>query len=213
MSQKHHKNQSKEDRLKRTINSIPSYVNNFEPTVEEVENFSKLSKPHVDSFGYFLQYGLAQGIKDIEPIEFDLVNPELLRQQETAISYSNVTTVKMWIENVKIGKPIRKHSRPMSNNYHRDKLNNKDILRLLPRECRERKLMYSGPINGTFCYCFIKRRNGIEVVGKTFRTAKHFGDMPIMVRSSGCHLENMSPRELASNCEEVRSMHLFLKTM
>jgi DNA-directed RNA polymerase beta subunit len=198
-----------EERLKRTIHATPSYNNTFEPTIEQVENFCQVSKPHVESFSYFLQYGLAQGIKDIEPIELDLVNPELLRQNQqqdasSTFDYSNVTTIKMWVENVKIGKPIRKHTRTISNKDHKVKLNNKDIVRILPRECRERKLMYAGPIQGTFCYSIIKRRNGVEVNCKTIRTLKQFGDMPIMIRSSGCHLENMSPKDLAYNREEVR---------
>jgi DNA-directed RNA polymerase beta subunit len=203
MKKKHQYDEVYEEQIKRKLNTSPSYINNFEPTVEEVENFCNFSKPHVESFGYFLKYGLAQGIKDIEPVELDLINPQS-QQQQSEINYSNVSTIRMWIENVHIGKPVRKHSRDVSAKDHREKLNNKDIIRLLPRECRERKLMYAGPITGTFCYCITKRRNGTEVVGKTMKTMKQFGEMPIMVRSSGCHLEHMSPKELASNREEVR---------
>ena len=103
----------------------------------------------------------------------------------------------MWVENVQVGRPVKTdHSFSRNGN------------RLTPRECRELGLMYSGPMNGDLCYQINHRtldgKGGMtEVPGKVVRVAKKFGDMPIMVMSKACHLNEKKPSELVAMKEEV----------
>lgn len=170
---------------------VPSFRGGHLPAEEDVERLRTLSHPHVDSFNYFLDEGLDRGIKDIEPAELCVVDPQKLRDEPSSIDWNETTSIKFWVENVKISKPVKPSTSGRSN-------------LLLPRECRERWLMYSGPMTGTFCYTIIQRRNGVEIPTKPIRIQKNFGAMPIMIGTRGCHLEGMTPKELVKLKEEVR---------
>jgi len=152
-----------------------------------------VSAPHVESFNYFLQVGLERAVFDIEPAELAIVDREKLRKEpETVVHWTETKSVEFWVENATIGKPTKPASSGRSTV-------------LLPRECRERGLVYSAPLTATFCYKIVQRRNGVEFPGPTYRLhSKRFGDMPVMVMSTGCHLEGMSPKKLVQLKEEVR---------
>jgi DNA-directed RNA polymerase I subunit RPA2 len=175
------------NKLKETC---PSFPRGHLPSEEHVERLRSLSLPHVDSFNYFLEVGLPRGIKDIEPVELDLIDIQKLRKEGSGIvDWNEVSTVKFWMEDVKIAKAV-KSAAGRSN-------------KLLPRECRERKIVYAGQIFGKFCYRIVQRRNGVEIEGPPVKIAKTFGNMPIMVLSKACHLEGLSPQELVKLREEV----------
>ena len=144
--------------------------------------------PHVDSFNYFLEEGLTRGIKDIEPAELDIIDVNKLKEGGN-VELSEVSTLKFWMEDVKVARPT-KSGAGRSN-------------KLLPRECRERKIIYAGQIFGKFCYRVIQRRNGVEIAGPPTKIAKTFGNMPIMVMSSACHLDGLMPKGLVKLREEV----------
>jgi DNA-directed RNA polymerase I subunit RPA2 len=170
--------------------TCPSFPRGHLPSEEHVERLRSLSLPHVDSFNYFLEVGLPRGIKDIEPVELDLIDIQKLRKEGSGIvDWNEVSTVKFWMEDVKIAKAV-KSAAGRSN-------------KLLPRECRERKIVYAGQIFGKFCYRIVQRRNGVEIEGPPVKIAKTFGNMPIMVLSKACHLEGLSPQELVKLREEV----------
>ena len=174
-----------------TTSYVPSFRGGHLPAREDVDRLRELSAPHVESFNYFLDVGLSQGIKDIEPSELELVDPQKLRNEPASIDWDEMTTIKFWCENVKIGKPTKAVGSGGKSTC------------LLPRECRERGLMYSGEITGTFCYSIVQRRNRIELPSKTTRmTARSFGAIPIMVLSKACHLENSGPSQLVKLGEE-----------
>jgi len=170
---------SKQKGVKETC---PSFNRGHLPKQEDVERLRSLSKPHVESFDYFLDVGLKKAIADIEPSELDLVDPK----QEDKIDSGEVDTVQFWVENVTIKAPVKAGGG-----------------RLAPRECRELGLMYSGKIQGDFCYRIVKHRNGLTIPERTIKFQSYFGDMPIMVMSKGCHLNGKSPAELATMREEV----------
>jgi len=181
----------------------PSFRSSSLPHPEDVERFRSLTKPHVESFDYFLQVGLDKGLKDIEPCEMDLFPPALLRrlaleeagaQEEFVTAMDEVSTLQFWVENVRIGKPTKAAASGKTASGM-----------LLPRECRERSLMYSGTITGTFCYNVLERRNGVIVnrTRKPTRLVKNFGNMPIMVGSRACHLHKASPQQLIDYKEEA----------
>lgn len=169
--------------------SCPSFRRGHLPHPEDLQRLRSLTKPHVDSFNFFLDFGLAKGIKDVEPAELDLVDVQKVRE-EGKVDLTDASTVKFWVEDVKIAKPVKSNA-GRSN-------------KLLPRECRERKINYTGQIFGKFCYKIVQRRNGIEIDGPAVRIGKTFGNMPIMVMSKCCHLEGSTPQDLVGMREEVR---------
>eukprot|EP00934_Nitzschia_sp_Nitz4_P004474 Nitzschia sp. Nitz4//scaffold35_size145790//31425//35153//NITZ4_003015-RA/size145790-processed-gene-0.227-mRNA-1//-1//CDS//3329549079//4464//frame0 len=172
---------------KKLAQTCPSFRRGHLPSVEDLERLRSLTQPHVDSFNYFLEVGLPKGIKAIEPAELDLVDVQRARE-EGHLDLTDASTVRFWVEDVKIAKPA-KSGAGRSN-------------KLLPRECRERKINYTGQIFGKFCYCIVQRRNGVEIQGPPVKMAKTFGNMPIMVMSKACHLEGSTPQQLVEMKEE-----------
>jgi DNA-directed RNA polymerase I subunit RPA2 len=175
----------------RAVQTCPSHTSGTLPTLADVERLRKLTDPHVDSFNYFLEEGLSRGFQGMEPAEIALADPTTLRDDPESIDLSETTTVRFWIEGVKTAKPVK----GSPGGRTREKL--------LPRECRERSMMYAGTMRGMFCYCIVDRRNGMDFPGKTVKLSKEFGDMPIMAMSTACHLHKSTPKQLAGWKEEV----------
>jgi hypothetical protein len=176
---------------KKVKETCPSFSRGHLPSMEDVERLRTLSKPHVDSFDYFLDVGLMRGINDIEPAEMDLVDTGKVREHGlTTVDWSEVSTVQFWIEDIKVAKPVKSGS-------------GKSNL-LLPRECRERRIMYSGEMSGKFCYKITQRRNGVKLDGRPVKIPKTFGKLPIMILSKRCHLQGLAPEDLVKVKEEVR---------
>ena len=173
------------------VQTSPSHWSGSLPRKEDVERLRTLTAPHVESFNYFLEEGLARGIKAIEPAELAIIDPQKQRDDPSSIELSETTTIKFWVENPRVGKPIK--GAP-GGRTRED---------LLPRECRERGMMYSGPLRASFCYQVIKRRNGMENPDPVVRMPKEFGDLPVMVGSKACHLHNATPKQLCLFREEV----------
>lgn len=180
--------------------SIPSFCRGHLPKKDDVERFRFLTRPHVESFNYFLDSGLACGIENIEPAELDILDPKKLREDAKSIDWDEVTTVRFWVEDVKVNKP----SKPSSAGRNP---------KLLPRECRERSSTYSGQIVGKLCYQNIQRRNGVAMEGVPVKIAKTFGNLPIMVGSKACHLEGLTPRDLVKFKEEVGTDNIMHDTI
>jgi DNA-directed RNA polymerase beta subunit len=178
--------------------TCPSFRRGSLPQYDDVKRLRTLSVPHVGSFDYFLEKGLALGCADIVPFEIDLVNPAKSGNGSRTNSSSGpreVQTLKMWVSNVKVDRPVKAD---FSNNGSQ----------LTPRECRELGLVYSGPMMGELCYQINHRKidenqSMTEIPGKVVRIRKKFGDMPIMVMSKACHLHNKKPSELVAMKEEV----------
>jgi DNA-directed RNA polymerase I subunit RPA2 len=151
----------------------------------------------VESFNYFLNVGLAAGIRCMERVELELVDPKKVRASistpaaTNTIDWNETTTVECWIENVKILKPVKPDGLGRSN-------------RLYPRECRERRVHYAAPIHGQLCFNIVQRRNGSRIPGRPIKLARQFGELPIMVMSQACHLHGMTSKQLVQHNEEVR---------
>ena len=171
--------------------SCPSFRRSHLPAEADVNRLRFLTRPHVDSFNYFLQTGLTKGVRAIPKAELDMVDPKKLRENRHLIDWDEITTVRFWFEDVSISKPSKALSAGKSHG------------RLYPNECRERSLMYSGQISGKFCYEIIQRRNGVAKSSVPYKIPKTFGVMPVMVMSNACHLEGMAPKELVAVKEEV----------
>ena len=177
--------------LVKPVQTCPSFRAGHLPADDDVIRLRQLTAPHVESFNYFLEEGLAAGIRDMEYGELDLIDYKTqLKDDGTYKGLEDTTTVRFWVENVSIHQPT-KTTQSKSTSF-----------RLLPRECRERGLMYSGRIHGTFCYQIVERRNGMELPHKVVKLQKQFGDMPIMVLSKACHLHGKMPAQLVQLREE-----------
>jgi DNA-directed RNA polymerase I subunit RPA2 len=174
---------------KERVETCPSFRSGHLTTPEDLQRLRTLTAPHVDSFDYFWEQGLARGVQDIEPAEFNIVDPQKLRDNPVQIDWNETSSVEFWVEHAQIAKPAKAPGERSQ--------------KLLPRECRERKLVYAGQISATFCYRMIQRRNGVDFPSRPVRLNKTFGDMPIMVMSKGCHLEGTTPKQLVKLKEEV----------
>jgi DNA-directed RNA polymerase I subunit RPA2 len=138
----------------------------------------QLTQPHIESFDYFLREGLHEGVKDIPQQDFFVGTADM--------DTSEKTRVRWWIESVTVGAPSKNDGSRSS--------------QLLPRECRERGLVYGAPLRGSFAYC-IGEGDDAPVI----RTTRNLGLLPIMVLSSACRLRGMGPRELAEAHKEEAS--------
>ena len=181
----------------RSVESCPSFRSGHLPDRSDLERLRNLTAPHVESFNYLLEHGLAAGIEDIEPAELSIVDPRKQRDGTPTTTTPTIhhqnndfSVVKFWFENVRVSKPSKEDQ----------------SMDLFPRECRERRLMYAGTIRALFCYTTIQRRNGMDFPGKPVRIPKEFGALPIMVLSNACHLQGTSPKELVKLKEEVRTI-------
>ena len=188
---------SKPAKKKAVKQSVPSFRRSHLPGEDDVNRLRFLTRPHVESFNYFLQNGLAKGIKAIPKAELDIVDLKKMREDRSKIDWDEITTVRFWFEDVRVAKP----SKPASAGRSEGKL--------YPNECRERSLMYSGQIHGKFCYEIIQRRNGVAKGSVPYKMPKTFGVMPVMVGSNACHLEGLAPKNLVALKEEVRMRILF----
>jgi DNA-directed RNA polymerase I subunit RPA2 len=175
--------------------TCPSYYNGHLPTLESVQRLRTLTAPHVESYNYFLEYGLSAGIQSLEPAELDLIPPRTAASDHDSAmedALQDVSTIQFWVEDVTIATPKKSFTTTTSQKS------------LFPREARERGCMYSGTMTGTFCYRIIERRNYTTIPNKVIRIPhKSFGDMPIMVLSKACHLHNSTPQQLTKWKEEV----------
>lgn len=96
-------------------------------------------------------------------------------------------TIRLWFEDATIGMPRRAESVAGSV----DKI-------LLPHECREGEVSYRAAAVGRLCY----QVNGTAVQ----QTSLRLGLLPIMVKSSKCHLRGMSAKQLVAAKEDANEM-------
>ena len=181
------------------VETCPSFRSGHLPQTTDVEQLRQLTAPHVESFNYFLDHGLSAGIQDMEPAELVLAKPATTTTSggttTTTTKLADQTVLRFWMENVRVSKPMYQNATASSLNSHSNSL--------LPRECRERRLMYAGTMRGMVCVTTVQRRNGVEFPGSTMRIPREFGDLPIMVLSKSCHLHQSTPTELVKHKEEV----------
>ncbi len=191
---------SNEDSQVNIKETCPSFRRGHVPSFSDVKRLRTLSVPHVGSFDYFLEKGLAKAVMDIVPFEIDLVNPKTAGKGKP----KEVQTLRMWIESARVDRPVK------SDNF------SKTGGILTPRECRELGLMYSGPMVGEFCYQISERKLGEdgvkidEIPGNIVKVSKKFGDMPIMVMSKACHLHGKRPEQLVQMKEEVCGVKIYV---
>ncbi|KAM5345309.1 hypothetical protein ACJ41O_011171 [Fusarium nematophilum] len=140
--------------------------------------------PHLESFNGLLRDDgkpglLAHGLADIGSKTF-LDGDERAGPEgknRLTIRYKDVT--------------LQKPQVPPSNKMARNR-------QIFPAECRERHVTYRGRLSATLEY----RING----GDPIEFVREFGQVPVMVKSNRCHLENNSPALLVERKEESEEL-------
>jgi len=127
--------------------------------------------PHVESFDWFLDHGLQRICQGLDPLEH---------------ADKSGNKVRVWYESLQVLEPIV---------GERDTATEK---RLLPRECRERRLTYTAPLVARVCMQIND--------GKIVSYQRKIGNMPMMVGSNKCHLHGMNAEELVTVKEEPREV-------
>jgi hypothetical protein len=155
--------------------AIPSIRSGPLPSTDSVLRINDLSLPHVESFNYMLDAGLQVAVADIPAREFKVASGD---------------TMRLWIESAAIGVPMKGGSDTSSASS-----SSAADARLFPAECRERGMTYAAPLSAVLC----RQVNGGEVQ----RMQARLGDVPIMVRSSRCHLHGRGPLDLVRAGEEA----------
>lgn len=127
--------------------------------------------PHVDSYDWFLNTGLQRICQGLEPLEH---------------ADKKGNKVRVWYESLKVLEPTVGERETASEK------------RLLPRECRERRLSYLAPLVARVCM----QINDGQIVA----FQRKIGNLPMMVGATKCHTRGMTPKQLVAIKEEPREV-------
>ncbi|KAL2588285.1 hypothetical protein GLYMA_13G192600v4 [Glycine max] len=141
-------------------------------SVPDFEALRELFKHHIESFDYMVDAGLDTMLGHIKPVEvFD--------------DFTS-TKLRIWLDNPVLYPPQKERiSRTMRE-------------ALLPFECRQAKISYSGKITIDVCFQYND--------GPIIRENVNFGQFPIMLQSKLCNLRGADPQKLVSYKEEASEM-------
>lgn len=139
-------------------------------------------KPHVESFNALFDQGLInEGLKDIGIHTVTDGDP-----RDRSLSTPR-NRLDLRVTEVLLEKPFL----PPSNR-------SSQVREIFPAECRERGATYRGKLRARLQY----RVNNNEWK----ESVREIGNMPIMLRSNRCHLENLSPADMVKHKEESEEL-------
>ncbi|KAK2600141.1 DNA-directed RNA polymerase I subunit RPA2 [Conoideocrella luteorostrata] len=140
--------------------------------------------PHIEAFNGIIRADGKKGLLDHALI--DIGTKTFLDGDERAgPDGKNILNIR--IKDVSLQKPQVPPSNKMARNRE-----------ILPAECRERHATYRGKLSATFEYSI----NG----GEPVEFVRELGQVPIMIKSNRCHLENNSPAQLVQRKEESEEL-------
>ena len=151
-------------------------------------------KPHVDSFNALFADSkiLEAGLKDIGTKTFLDGEPETPEQKATR-KVEGLRAPKRNRLNVRVKELfLDKPTLPPTNKYSTKNRN------IYPSECRERHSTYRGKLRARLEY---QVNNG-----DWMESVRELGQVPIMLRTNRCHLENATPEELVTRKEESEEL-------
>lgn len=140
---------------------------------------------HLESFNIFIRDILPKLPAFIPDVYFTWVNQRITIAEEEGEEASTVARgplVRMWVENLTLGKPVRVDDTVQPLIY--------------PSDCREGHHTYSAAVTATIC-AQIMNENSAPMKIETV-----LGHAPIMVGSIGCNLYGMNPTQLVSRKED-----------
>lgn len=146
---------------------------------------SQAVKPHVDSFNAIFDDAklIEAGLKDIG---IHCVTDGDITNATGEIDSKN--SLRLRIQEVTLERP----SLPPSNKFTTTNR------RIFPAECRERHVSYRGKLRARLEYQ-INHQPWKEVI-------RELGQMPVMLRSNRCHIQNLTPYQLVQRKEETEEL-------
>ncbi|XP_015878970.3 DNA-directed RNA polymerase I subunit 2 [Ziziphus jujuba] len=136
---------------------------------KENEDLRELFRHHIESFDHMVSEGLETMLLRVKPVK--------------VYDSSTGKTLNISLENPEVHQPL-KESRVG------------DLL--LPFECRQAKISYSGKFTADVCFQYDK--------GAVIREKISLGSLPIMLKSKFCNLRGASPQKLVFYREESSEM-------
>jgi hypothetical protein len=145
--------------------TTPSFTRTSYTSKEELEKYRSVAAPHVESFNYFLEYGFQQGVSDLDPEEFDLINPNeeedaaakaLIKTQEEDAESKDSDGSDSEDSKKKTSEPAAQPDGVDSVRFWVENFRisppckevpGKGMKKMYPRECRELGIVYSGKCN------------------------------------------------------------------
>ncbi|XP_062109933.1 DNA-directed RNA polymerase I subunit 2 [Humulus lupulus] len=137
------------------------------------EELQELFRHHIQSFDHFVEAGLDTLLLCIKPI--------------TVYDSSTKTSLRIWLGKSHLFAPVK------------DQMSKAMKEPLLPFECRQAKISYTGKFIAEVCFEYGNK-------GVAIRDNFNFGQIPIMLKSKLCHLRNADPQKLVSYKEESSEM-------
>ena len=140
---------------------------------------------HLESFNVFMQQVLPKLPSMIPDVYFTWTtqrgqaSDEEMADETALITGSKGSLVRMWVENLVIGKPVRTDDtvQPL----------------IFPADCREGHHTYASPVTATLCL-----QDGPSCI----RIDTLLGFTPVMVGSVACNLHALTPTQLVSRKED-----------
>ncbi|KAJ8755444.1 hypothetical protein K2173_019242 [Erythroxylum novogranatense] len=139
------------------------------------KDLEELVTHHVDSYDYMVDRGLEVMLDNIKPLK--------IHDSFTNTSLSHILVINLI--NPRLYEPQKEQGSTKRG-------------ALLPFECRQAKLSYTGRFEADVCFQY----QGRAVI----REKINFGHLPIMLKSKLCHLRGADPQKLTSLKEEAAEM-------
>ena len=140
---------------------------------------------HIESFNVFVRDLLPKMATFIPDVYFTWTNQRIagaLEEGDEAISSTKGQLVRMWVENLTLGKPVRVDDtiQPL----------------IYPSDCREGHHTYSAPVTALICAQVLNDNSGV------MRIETVLGHVPVMVGSLGCNLYGLKASQLVARKED-----------
>ena len=154
----------------------------------DISALHELPRPHIDSFNSIFKDGLLDlAVKNLEPKELVDAAGNRITCNSFPRCFLSFLLYLDWLEEVTVARPMLSDRESVSLKRH-----------MYPSECRERGVSYKGRITAVISYSI----NGQAVKSEK----KSLGQLPIMVRSSVCHLGELPAADLVSKKEDAEEI-------
>ena len=141
---------------------------------------------HIESFNIFVRDILPKIPTFIPDVYFTWTNqklsPTAVEDGDEAISSTKGQLVRMWVENLTLGKPVRTDDTVQPLIY--------------PSDCREGHHSYTAPVSVVLCAQIMNESTS------PMRIETVLGHVPVMVGSAACNIYGMTPSQLVSRKED-----------
>ena len=140
---------------------------------------------HIGSFNIFVRDLLPKLASFIPDVYFTWTNQRIkggIEEVDDSSMASKGQLVRMWVENLTLGKPVRLDEtiQPL----------------IFPADCREGHHTYSAPVTATICTQVMNDNSGV------LRIETILGNVPVMVGSLACNLYGMNASQLVARKED-----------